>query len=356
MSAERQVSTSNLLVAHRPESGLKLLRFLERRLGLPPALLHRWLRTGQIRLNGKRAKPFTRVNTGDGIRLPPFALGMVTGKKTFSSCAGVCDEPLPPPPADIRNVPDRPGDFPFLSSIGGRGDIWALYKAPGLPTHGGTGHSDSLAARLAARYADAPFVPVPAHRLDKNTSGALLVAASYEALRILHNALREGRIIKEYLVWTHGRWPFGETRPLRHFLRKLKIGGPEKILAAKTPSGDGRGEREALCLARPLKSQAETSLLQIRLVTGRTHQIRVQLAALGCPVLGDDKYGGGKAERMYLHAARIVLPDNAVFTCPPPWSGALAVEKLPEVIIPASKNLFTTLTSGSYSAQTDMID
>jgi 23S rRNA pseudouridine955/2504/2580 synthase len=328
MSTERQSPAFNILVAHEAESGLKLLRFLERRTCLPRALLQRWLRTGQIRLNGRRVKPFARVQTDDGVRLPPFALDMIEGKKALFASAGA--RLTPPPHFDVFS--DNPVGSPFLASIGHKGDIWALYKAPGLPTHGGTGHSDSLAARLAARYAGAPFIPIPAHRLDKDTSGVLLAAASYGALQKLHGALRERRMVKEYLAWARGGWPFEGIRLFRHDLRKQEAAGLEKMRVA-LPRDSRAPSREALCFVRPLKILPETSLLQIRILTGRTHQIRAQLAALGHPVLGDSKYGADRPGRMFLHAARVVLPDGTVFACPPPWRGWKAVEKLPGVML-----------------------
>jgi 23S rRNA pseudouridine955/2504/2580 synthase len=216
--------------------------------------------------------------------------------------------------------------------VGHTGDIWALYKAPGLPTHGGTGHSDSLAARLAARYAGAPFIPIPAHRLDKDTSGVLLAAASYKALQKIHGALRECRALKEYLAWARGSWPFEDARLLRHDLHKRETSGFEKVHAL-SPRDNCPSSREALCFVQPLEIRPEMSLLQIRLLTGRTHQIRAQLAALGHPILGDVKYGTDGAGRMFLHAARVALPDGSVFACLPPWRGRRSVEKLPDALL-----------------------
>ena len=329
MDIERQSPACNILVAHRAESGLKLLRFLERRTCLPRALLHRWLRTGQIRLNGRRVKPFVRVQTDDGVRLPPFALDMMGEGKALLVSG---DKPLLPPPLFGVLPGGSLENPPFLASIGHKGDIWALYKVPGLPTHGGTGHSDSLAARLAARYAGAPFIPVPAHRLDRDTSGVLLAAASCKALQTLHDALRERRTFKEYLAWVRGGWPFEDLRLLRHHLRKQGTAGFEKVRVA-LPQAEHASSREALCLVQPLKIRTEMSLLRICLLTGRTHQIRAQLAAMGHPVLGDGKYGADRAGRMFLHAARVVLPDGTVFACPPPWRGREAVGELPAVSV-----------------------
>ncbi|MTJ93683.1 MAG: RluA family pseudouridine synthase [Desulfovibrio sp.] len=329
------------------ESGQKLLQFLQRRLNLPPTLLHRWVRTGQVRINGSRCKPFARVQTGDIVRLPPFAFKMAeestaatdsrSGTAFESATCKVDAPPLPP-------------------MIGTDGYLWAFNKPAGLPTHPGTGHDDSLSSRLAAYFADAPFKPVPVHRLDKETSGVLLVAASYEALSTAQEALRSGTLSKEYVVWVQGSWPFAETRLLRHFLRKDSAQGYEKVRPAAPGEADSR---EALCLVRPLRVGTRQSLLLVRLLTGRTHQIRVQLAAMGHPVVGDAKYGiaprrhvprGGSslpaparmidtdkakllpADNLMLHALRIAMPCGRIFSCLPQWTGEHALEQMPEPV------------------------
>ncbi|MDR1776517.1 MAG: RluA family pseudouridine synthase [Desulfovibrio sp.] len=331
METEKRNFRPNALVVDRTESGMKLLRFLERRLSLPLVMLHRWLRTGQVRLNGGRVGAFTRVNSDDVVRLPPFASNMTD--MADSDGAGERGD-VRPPPELTGHPPDVPGDFSYLSCIGRAGDIWALYKPPGLPTHGGSRHRDSLAARLKARYAGLPFVPTPAHRLDKNTSGTLLVAASYFALQQLHSALRERRVVKEYLAWAAGNRPFSGVRLLRHYLRKEENAGFEKMRVLTEQAGEQDKNvlsREALCLVRYVRSAPDADLLQIRLLTGRTHQIRAQLAACGYPLLGDVKYGGGKGP-MRLHALRVIVPAVAGFVCPPPWRGKHAIPDLSEVM------------------------
>ncbi|MGE9985861.1 RluA family pseudouridine synthase [Desulfovibrio sp. SGI.169] len=314
----------NIPVVGEAESGQKILQFLQRRLNLPPALLHRWIRTGQVRLNGGRCKPFARVQTGDMLRLPPFALKMAAQSGAAPTTAAT--QAPPPPEGDQGRIP------PLPPVVGTAGAIWALRKPAGLPTHPGTGHSDSLATRLAARYDQAAFRPTPAHRLDKDTSGVLLVAASFEALRRLQEAIRERALIKEYVAWVRGGWPWAETRLLRHHLRKETARGYEKMRAVNANGA----AREALCLVRPLRVRAGESLLLIRLFTGRTHQIRVQLASLGHPVLGDAKYGPqarpAESGPMYLHALRVILPGGRVFACLPDWAGEHAVSVLPEVM------------------------
>ena len=134
------------------------------------------MRTGQIRLNGGRVKAFERVKTGDIVRLPPFA-GKISGNCGKAETVG---EPL--------------------EIVGKAGNILALAKPAGLAVHGGTGQVDSVCARLEAQFGNLPFRPVPAHRLDRATSGILLCGASYEALAGLQGALRNHQTHKEYLA------------------------------------------------------------------------------------------------------------------------------------------------------------
>lgn len=328
------------------ESGQKLLQFLQRRLNLPPTLLHRWVRTGQVRINGSRCKPFARVQTGDIVRLPPFAFKMAEESAAATTQPDTVFD-FGTPKADVAPLPPM---------IGTDGYLWAFNKPAGLPTHPGTGHEDSLSSRLAVYFADAPFKPVPVHRLDKETSGVLLVAASYEALSTAQESLRSGTLSKEYVVWVQGSWPFAEPRLLRHFLLKDSAQGYEKVRIAAPDEADSR---EALCIVRPLRVGTRQSLLLVRLLTGRTHQIRVQLAAIGHPVVGDPKYGtaprrhvprGGSSlpaparmggmdkapqqpsESLMLHALRITMPCGRTFACLPEWTGEHALEHLPEPV------------------------
>lgn len=296
---------SHIFAVQAVESGQKLLQLLQRRLNLPQGLLHRWIRTGQVRLNGGRAKPFAIVAVGDMIRLPPFA-GSMTGRRKAGAGVGVS------------------GDLPPL--VGRSGDVWAFNKPSGLPTQPGTGHEDSLAGRLAARYAGQPYIPTPIHRLDKDTSGILLVAGSFAALSAMTSALRRHELRKEYLAWVAGRWPHDGGRQLTHWLCKVNAGAGERMRVSDAP---GEGVEASLSVL-PLRREAECSLLLVRLHTGRTHQIRAQLAHMGHPVLGDGKYGTpGTAPRLMLHALRVSLPDGETFACLPEWGPPFAVTAMP---------------------------
>lgn len=288
------------------ESGQKLLQFLERRLGLPENLLHRWIRTGQIRLNGRRCKPFVRLASGDEVRLPPFA-GTLAKQTRDPECGA---------------------ELPLPSIIGEKDGMIVYSKPAGLPVHPGTGHKDSLSSRLASHYADASFKPVPCHRLDRDTSGVIMVAANFRALRSIQEAIKNGHVQKEYLAWVDGVWPYNHTGLLKHYLRKEGPKGNVRIRATydKLPYS-----REAVSIIRPIKIMGGKSLLQIGLVTGRTHQIRSQLSAIGLPVTGDGKYGSGG--KLMLHSMRITLPDGTSFECAPDWSADFAVTTLPPPLL-----------------------
>lgn len=310
----------------REESGQKLLRFLERRLGLPEALLHRWVRTGQIRLNGGRCKPFDRVREGDMVRLPPFAatLATETAREDETPILSQGDDTAVRQPMTNQDRL-RKAKLELLDSQDG---IWALNKPAGLPVQSGTGQPDSIAARLHVAWKDCFFQPVPAHRLDRDTSGVLLVGADFESLRSLQEAFRDGGLHKEYLVWVAGAWPCKDPVLLRDWIRKEKEGGVTRMCLRTEGLPFAK---EALCLVKPLHAQKDRSLLQVRLLTGRTHQIRAQLAGVGFPALGDGIYGRG-GDDLKLHSLRIVMPDSHEFNCLPPWQDSFRIDSLPDPI------------------------
>ncbi|MGN0009043.1 MAG: RluA family pseudouridine synthase [Desulfovibrionaceae bacterium] len=324
------------LVVSAAESGQKLLQYLVRRLGLSQSMLHRWIRTGQIRVNGGRGKPFLRIADGDQVRLPPFALKMAA-----STQAGAPAAPAEGPrlPAFLRRGrfgkrASLPADLSLPPLIARQGDIWAYDKPAGLPVQPGTGHADSMATRLAAAFSGAPFLPTPAHRLDMDTSGVLLVGASYGALRLLQDAFRSHGMVKEYLAWVEGRWEHEAPRLLCHQMAKKYSGYFERV---ETGAG-----RDACCIVSPLLRGERGSLLHVRLITGRTHQIRVQLSACGHPLMGDGKYGAASNQGFLLHACRLILPNalpdggTATFETPPPWTGGRALGELPPSLTDAS--------------------
>lgn len=399
-AASPEGQTQGMLVSAH-ESGQKLMGFLERRLLLPQPLLHRWIRTGQIRLNGSRVQPFARVSTGDTVRVPPFAGAMSqqaraardikerrgpyepahreqreervprehrqaphnqgrpsaraahaphgSGHGSFGSASAYATAATPATASGRPPLSGAPGhresghrEFSHREAghgdasaddveiIAQDGDYMAVFKPQGLPTQPGTGHVDAVTVRLAhrARAEGLHFVPTPIHRLDRDTSGVLLVARTYNALRYAHEALRAGRIHKEYLVWVHGLWPHEGDLLVRNYMRKGLVGTQERMLV----SGDPSFGREALLVARPLRRDAGRTLLHILLLTGRTHQIRAQLSHAGHPVVGDGKYGRAGAESLCLHALRVRLDDGRTFEALPRWKGVYAVNELPPAL------------------------
>jgi len=280
-----------LVIVTPAESGQKLLQFLERRLGgaVPRSAVQRWIRKGQVRVDKGRAKPFDRVAAGQTVRIPPYV--------------GESDAPAAPGgPLTILHRDDR---------------LLVIAKPAGLAVHGGDTIDDSVASRLAAAFADADFAPTLAHRLDRDTSGLLLAARTYEALRELNERFASGRVDKLYLAWVLGRWAEPGTVLLEDRLEKRGQPGSEKV----RPGAGKTALAEVACLVRG----EERSLLAVRLFTGRTHQIRVQLASRGHPVAGDGKYGlPGRRTAMRLHCFAL-RPGERTLTLPPSWSGPWTV-------------------------------
>jgi len=296
-----------LVGVEEAEAGRKLVDFLKRRAGkdVPTSAIMRWIRTGQVRVDGRRAGPYDRVAGGQTVRIPPFRPGE---KETGENGMAQGLDALPLPPVIFE----------------GEG-LLILAKPAGLPVQPGTGHADCVQARLAAAFSGAAFIPAPVHRLDKDTSGLLVAATTHRAAREASQAFREGGVEKDYLAWVHGTWRLcatGETLPLRDRLAKTGPAGREKVHAGQEAG------HEALALATLLAAAPGRSLLRLRLVTGKTHQLRVQLASRGHPILGDAKYGppglGHGGTGLCLHCWRMALLCKT-FELPPPWDGELAV-------------------------------
>ena len=264
------------------EAGQKLLQFLSRRFDEPQGVLHRWIRTGQVRINGGRAKPFDRVELDDEIRVPPFA--GASGKAAEAKAVPVAGKGLPPAVAETD-------------------DVIVFCKPSGLPVHPGTGHTDSLTTRLEAAFAGAV----------RRLSDAL--------------AAHDGNVVKEYLAWGRGECPWVRPKRLRDALAKRVTAdrGREKVVAGKGAAD----EKPASLTVRCLEVREGRSLVLVRLHTGRTHQIRVQLSERGFPLVGDVKYGGPRCEDgLKLHAVRLRVGKD-VYTALPPWTGPWRVSALP---------------------------
>jgi 23S rRNA pseudouridine955/2504/2580 synthase len=272
----------------REENGRKLLSFLEARLGsLPTGLLMRLVRTGQVRIDGRRCKPFDRVLTGQKVRVPP-----VTVQRR---------EEVAPATQGLEIV--------FASD-----EMLVVNKPAGLPVHGGTGWNDSVYDRLKGSFAGQTFAPVPVHRLDRDTSGLLLCARTHDFLRMMHASWPA--LIKAYLCWVEGLWDSAGWRTIVSELAKVETASGEQVIS-------GQGKR-AVSHVHPLLKSGQRSLLLVVLGTGRTHQIRVQLADCGHAIVGDPRYGHGGG--LLLHAAGLSWPGHAFFVLPP-WQGEFQIER-----------------------------
>jgi 23S rRNA pseudouridine955/2504/2580 synthase len=256
--------------------------------GVPKSHIYRILRSGEVRVNRSKVGPDTRLNVGDRLRIPPIRAS--------------APDRTPAVPA-ARNVAIPPILYEDDALI-------AVDKPAGLAVHGGSGIAFGVIERLRQARPDAPFLEL-VHRLDRDTSGVLLVAKRRPALTGLHAQLRDGAIDKRYTVLVRGKWR-DAMRVVDLPLVTLHAGDGERRARVE------QGGRPARTIFRRSKvwpgAVPPVSLLEAELETGRTHQIRVHLAHLGYPIAGDDKYGDfawnrrlarAGLKRMFLHAHRL---------------------------------------------------
>jgi 23S rRNA pseudouridine955/2504/2580 synthase len=291
------------------DAGQRLDNYLQRRLsGLPRSRIYRVIRKGEVRVNGRRAGPDTRLTLGDKVRVPPLRL------------APVQDPGQPPARLKEQLAAAIVHEDPRLIVID---------KPAGMAVHGGSGLSFGVIETLRALRPDESLELV--HRLDRDTSGCLLIARRGEALRTLHALLREDAFEKRYLALVKGKWDLGAKRidvPLR---TDTRVGGERTVRAAA--SG-----KPSVSDFRPVQFFGKTAtLMEVTLLTGRTHQIRVHAAHAGHPVAGDDKYGdaafneamrslGLKRMLLHAHSVSFTWPQGGEFsinTPLPPELGAV---------------------------------
>ena len=293
-------------------AGQRLDNYLMRHLkGVPKTHVYRIIRSGEVRVNKGRVHADTRVSAGDVVRLPPVRVSDRVAEKE-ASMAGLV----------AASVPAK--DFPILFEDDA---FLAIDKPAGVAVHGGSGVSFGVIEQLRMARPQAKFLEL-VHRLDRETSGILLVAKKRSALTHLQNQFRERETGKTYLALVGGNWPSNKKvldKPLVKYLLDTKEGAPGsgerrvKVVAKGDPDG-----MPSLTLVNvrartgELQSGGQSySLLEVTLKTGRTHQIRVHLACEGLAILGDDKYGdfaqnkalakgasGVALKRMFLHAWR----------------------------------------------------
>ena len=273
--------------------GQRLDNFLGRILAdVPRSHVFRVIRKGEVRINGKRAKPDTRLQASDIVRVPPVRVG----------------DAAPP-----RRAPTGIVEAVTKAIVYEDPRLLVIDKPSGIAVHGGSGVNFGVIEALrAARPGEELEL---AHRIDRETSGLLMVARKPAVLRTLHALLREGQVEKRYLALLKGKWNLGKKRidvPLRTDTR---------VSGERTVKADASG-KEAVSVFKPVQFfGSKATLVEVELETGRTHQIRVHAAHAGHPLAGDEKYGDEEfnqalgafgLERMFLHAHQLsfVWPDS----------------------------------------------
>ena len=267
------------------DDGVRLDRWLREQLPeLPFGLVQRLIRTGQVRVDGRRARAHLRLAAGQAVRIPPVA-------------------------GQARRAPaSRPSDA-HAASLSARvlyrdDHFIAIDKPAGLAVQGGPGISIHLDGMLDALRWGADERPRLVHRLDRDTTGVLLLARSRRAAQHCSRIFREGLAEKVYWALADGV-PNPRAGRVAGHLRKITAGGERRMVGG--PTG-----RAAATRYRTRGAADGVAWLELRPATGRTHQLRVHCAMLGCPIRGDAKYGGDGAASggpLQLHAREIAVPD-----------------------------------------------
>jgi 23S rRNA pseudouridine955/2504/2580 synthase len=280
----------NRLSVGEESAGQRIDNFLCRILkGVPKSHVYRILRSGEVRLNGKRVGPDARLADGDQLRVPPIRIAAPSARSAVPAGAAA-----------------------RLAVLYEDDALIALDKPAGLAVHGGSGIAHGLIEQLRAGRPGAKFLEL-VHRLDRDTSGVLLVAKKRTALVALHDAWREGGVDKRYLVLVRGKWRDAK-RVVRLSVHKFTTREGERRVRVED---DGQ-HAETVFYRQQVWAAHDPplALLEAELRTGRTHQIRVHLTHLGFPLAGDDKYGDFAwnkllarqgLKRMFLHAHTLSL-------------------------------------------------
>ena len=283
-------------------AGQRLDNFLLRQLkGVPKTHVYRIIRSGEVRVNMGRAAADTRVAAGDRVRLPPLRLSQRAADKSQAMVALAAERFAPNAGAGTLRT------FPLLLEDD---SLLALDKPAGVAVHGGSGISFGVIEQLRMARPQARFLEL-VHRLDRETSGILLVAKKRSALKHLQDQFRGRETDKTYLALVSGNWPARSKvidMPLHKYLQE---DGERRVRVVQRD--DAAGMR-AITLVTVHSRLPGFTLLEVTIKTGRTHQIRVHLAAHGHPIAGDDKYGDFALNktlqpqglrRMFLHAWRL---------------------------------------------------
>jgi RluA family pseudouridine synthase len=308
----------------------RLETFLRKHLGLPRTLALKAIRKGWIRLDGKRTKVDARLSSGSRVIVtnPALELPAIEGDRARAGAPQRARPVVPAPLVQRARASLRRTDEDVLVSA----------KPAGEVVHAGSAHElgwiDALAAAVGGE-------PVPIGRLDRDTSGLLVLGRNRAATRALFASLRDGSLQREYLALVHG--PFDANEGLID-LPLAKVMGEDGRERVEPVDDEDTGSREARTRWRVVDRLRNATLLACRIETGRTHQIRAHLAAIGHPILGDPRYGGNEGAagavarlagvpRLFLHAGVLEYPHPRTVAAvrveePLPPELARAVEQL----------------------------
>ena len=295
-SIRKKESGVSVLEVNENYEGQRIDNFLLTKFkGMPKSHIYKLLRKGEVRVNKKRTKPTYRLKIGDLVRIPPVREEVESGGK------------LSKPSSSAINYLKR-------SVIYEDESLLVLNKPAGMASHGGSGINFGVIEILRAARPELSYLEL-VHRLDKGTSGCLLLAKKRSMLRQLHQLLREGKLSKKYWLLVKGQWTLGKKKVEESLLKNRLLSGERmvKISAQGKP---------AVTVFYPMQIFGDASLLEAEIHTGKTHQIRVHAAHLGCPIAGDDKYGDQEfnkfmaanygLKRIFLHARflKFYLPNS----------------------------------------------
>lgn len=271
-------------------AGQRLDNFLLRELkGVPKTRIYKALRKGEIRVNKGRVRGDYRVCSGDQVRIPPLRTAEPSTPQVPRRWAGLLEDHL---------IYEDEG-------------LWVLDKPSGLAVHGGSGLSIGMIECLRQLAPQERFLEL-VHRLDRDTSGCVMVARKPSVLKELHRLLREDRVDKRYLALVAGRWS-NNRRFVEAPLKKNTLKSGERIVRVDR---EGKAARTEFAVVQHFQG---ATLVEAKPITGRTHQIRVHALQAGHPILGDDKYGdrdgnawaaGLGLKRLFLHAKSLSLKLN----------------------------------------------
>lgn len=263
------------------EAGVRLDNFLAKHLKkVPKSRIYRAIRSGEVRVNKGRAQASTRLEADDMVRIPPIVSSQPQAPTYVSPGIEASLK------AAILYEDDR---------------LLILNKPVGIPVHGGTDTSLGVIEALRLMTPHSQNMEL-VHRLDKATSGCLMVAKKRSALRALQEAMRSGQIKKTYALIVSGHWP-KHLQKVTLPLRKFQLQSGERMVVVDYERG-----KPCETLFKPIKYLEDATYLEATLITGRTHQIRVHCSQSGHPILGDEKYGKkSEFKRMALHAARLEI-------------------------------------------------